>query len=143
MSIYKKLLQFQEQNVKVEKDGVNPHFKSDYTTLNEVLDKVRGPLNKLKVVIIQSPEATGLRTTLLDTEDDTKVESFLPFVETATAQKLGSNLSYNRRYSLITLLGLESSDDDGEVASKPVVKPVTKLTVPAAKPISKDDGIPF
>ncbi len=118
MSIHKKLLSFQRQNIKLSKDGINPHFKSEYVTLNEVLEKVKGPLNKLDVVVIQAPEATGLRTTLVDVEDDTKIECFMPYVELSNAQKLGSNNTYNRRYSLITLLGLEDIDDDAESAVK-------------------------
>lgn len=118
--IYKKLLEFQRKEISLKKDGSNPHFKSSYATLNEVLGKVKKPLNDLGVVIIQSPESTGLRTTLWDIEDDTKVECFMPYVEVTTAQKLGSNNTYNRRYSLVTLLGLEDDDDDGNVASTPV-----------------------
>jgi len=116
--IYKKLLEFQKKGIVVSKDGKNPHFKSSYATLNEVLDKVKKPLNDLDILILQQPEATGLRTTLLDISDDTKVECFMPYTaETTTAQKLGSNNTYNRRYSLVTLLGLEDTDDDGNIAS--------------------------
>ena len=118
--ITKKLLAFQKEGITIEKDGANPHFKSSYPTLNEVLSKVKKPLNDMGIVIIQSPEATGLRTILVDTEDDTKVECLMPYVETTTPQKLVSNNTYNRRVSLVTLLGLEDEDDDGNVASAPV-----------------------
>jgi hypothetical protein len=50
----------------------------------------------------------------------------MPYVELTTAQKLGSCNTYLRRYSLITLLGLEEDDDDGNEASKPVVKVPSK-----------------
>lgn len=116
--ITKKLLKIQQQGIVLEKDGTNPHFKSSYATLNEVLRKVKKPLNDEGIVILQAPEKDGLRTTLLDTEDDTKVECFMPYVEIGTAQKLGSNNTYLRRYSLVTLLGLEDEDDDGNVASE-------------------------
>lgn len=128
MAIYKKLLEFQKQNIVISKDGSNPHFKSSYATLNEVLAKVKTPLNDMGVVILQEPTiltdieggAThGLRTRLVDTEDDTSIECFMPYVDATTAQKLGSCNTYNRRYSLVTLLGLEDEDDDGNVASAP------------------------
>ena len=115
--ITKKLLEFQKLNIKVTKDSDNPYFKSKYVNLNEVLDKVKKPLNDLGVVIIQLPQEKGLLTQLIDTEDDSKVECFMPYVEATTAQKLGSNNTYNRRYSLVTLLGLEDVDDDGNAAS--------------------------
>ena len=114
--IYKKLLDFQKTKVTVKKGKTNPHFKNTYADLNEVLDKVTKPLNDMGVVVIQSPEAEGLRTILYDTEDESKVEGFLPFVEMTNPQKIGSNLTYYRRYSLITMLGLEDEDDDGNVA---------------------------
>ena len=133
--IYEKLLKFQQQNITLSKDGTNPHFKSSYVTLNEVLAKVKGPLNELGIVIMQIPEKDGLRTRLIDTgkyiDKNTEtvregyagqidyVECFMPYVEATTAQKLGSNNTYNRRYSLVTLLGLEDEDDDGNVASAP------------------------
>lgn len=113
-------------NITVSKDGTNPHFRSSYVTLNEVLEKVKKPLNDLGIVIIQMPEKDGLRTKLVDVVSSGEgkqygdcIECFMPYVECTTAQKLGSNNTYNRRYSLITLLGLEDQDDDGNVASEP------------------------
>lgn len=125
--IYKKLFEFRKLGIKIVKDGANPHFKSSYPTLNEVLDKVTPPLNKLDILVLQLPEEKGLRTRLYDVSDDTFVDGFLPYVEATTAQKIGSNNTYNRRYSLVTMLGLEDIDEDGEIASapKPVARPVT------------------
>lgn len=114
-TIEDKLLQFQRQNITLEKDGKNPHFKSSYATLNEVLAKVKKPLNDLGILIIQSPEEKGLKTTLLDVQNGGKVECFVPYADFGTPQKLGANLTYFRRYSLIALLGLEDEDLDGEL----------------------------
>lgn len=141
--IYAKLLEFQQQGITVEKDGTNPHFKSKYTTLNEVLEKVKKPLNELKVVILQCPgsdpvtQVQGLWTYLIDTEDDTRTESFMPYVDAGTAQKLGSANTYLRRYSLITLLGLEDEDDDGNAASKPVAKKPTSVQDAVGDPLEE------
>lgn len=117
MPIYKKLLEFQKKNVSLKRDGENPHFRSTYVTLNEVLDKVKKPLNNLGILILQEPMQHGLLTRLVDTEDDSQVTGFMPYVEATTAQKLGSNNTYVRRYTLVTLLGLEEDDDDGNEAS--------------------------
>ena len=116
MSITKKLLDFQKMEVKIEKDAQNPHFRSKYSSLNEVLGKVKKPLADMGVLIVQSPEQEGVRTTLTDKEDDTHLESFVPYVNASDMQKLGGAISYARRYSLIALLGLEDEDDDGESA---------------------------
>ena len=115
--IYQKLLKFQKDNITLKKDGVNPHYKSSYSTLNEVLDKVKKPLNDLGILILQEPTVEGLRTHLIDTEDDTKVTCIFPYVGATNSQQLGSANTYARRYSLVTLLGLEDEDDDGQVAS--------------------------
>jgi len=115
--IYKKLLAFQKLGITIKKGEKNPHLKNTYANLNEVLGKVTKPLNDLGVVIIQTPRAQGLETVLLDTEDDTTTEGFLPFTEATNPQKIGSNLTYYRRYSLVTMLGLEDEDDDGNKAS--------------------------
>ncbi len=122
MAIHKKLLEFQKLGITLKKDGTNPHFRSSYVTLNEVLDKVKKPLNDMGVVVLQkagtglSPDISGMYTTLMDTEDDTEITSFIPFVGATDMQKLGGAITYARRYSLIALLGLENEDDDGNSA---------------------------
>ena len=119
--IYKKLLEFQKLKISIVKGSTNPHFKNNFANLNEVLSKVTKPLNDLGVVIIQTPvnndNVAGLETGLYDTEDDTHIKGFLPFTEATNPQKIGSNLTYYRRYSLVTMLGLEDEDDDGNKAS--------------------------
>lgn len=116
--IHKKLLEFQKLGVTIKKGKRNPHFKNTYANLNEVLDKVKEPLNDLGIIIVQVPLVDGLRTTLVDTEDDTFIEGFLPFMGAINPQQIGSNLTYYRRYSLVTMLGLEDEDDDGNKASE-------------------------
>lgn len=115
--IHKKLLEFQKLTVVLKKKGENPHFRSKYVPLNEVLEKIKPHLNRMNILILQIPLKDSLHTKLIDTEDDSFVESFMPYVEVTTAQKLGSNNTYNRRYSLVTLLNLEDEDDDGNEAS--------------------------
>jgi hypothetical protein len=115
--IHKKLLDFQKLGITIKKGERNPHFKNNYANLNEVLDKVTKPLNEMGIVIIQTPTTEGLETTLYDTEDNTHIKGFLPFMGTTNPQHIGSNLTYYRRYSLVTMLGLEDEDDDGNKAS--------------------------
>lgn len=124
--IYKKLLEFQKLGISIKKTKRNPHFKNDYADLNEVLDKVKPELNKLGVVIVQLPEATGLLTQLVDTEDETIVTSVVPFINPTDMQKLGGTITYAKRYALVAMLALEDDDDDGNKASaKTAAKDVT------------------
>lgn len=119
MSIYKKLLDFQKLGVSIRKDKKNPHFKNDYASLDEVLDKVKKPLNDLGLVVIQNPELGGLETIIADTESGEHITSNIPYINATDMQKLGGAITYARRYALIAMLGLEDDDDDGQVASTP------------------------
>lgn len=141
--ILAKLLEFQKLNISLVKDGSNPHFKSKYATLNEVLEKVKKPLSDLGVLILQVPTMEGLKTQLFDVTDKSFVDAFMPYVDATSPQKLGSNNTYNRRYSLITLLGLQDDDDDANVASVPTRKPVAVAQpVPVATKAVASTGTP-
>jgi hypothetical protein len=135
--IYKKLLEFQKLGISIKKDKRNPHFKNDYASLNEVLDKVKGPLNELGVVIIQKPDfewdgengVSGLRTVLHSVDDGSTVRGFTPFINATDMQKLGGAITYARRYALVSMLALEDEDDDGNVASQPVINKPTNFEI--------------
>ncbi len=120
-SIQSKLLEFQKLNISIKKGKTNPHFKNKYADINEVLDKVKPALSQLGVVLYQVPEQDGLRTFLHDTESGTQIEGYLEFSQKSDAQKLGSNITYYRRYSLVAMLGLEDDDNDGTEATKKAV----------------------
>ncbi len=115
--IQQKLLQFQRLNITIEKDAVNPHFKNSYSSLNEVLHKVKPELNKLGIAIFQSPSVDGLETILFDTEDNSHIRAFVPYINATDMQKLGGAITYARRYALVSMLALEDEDDDGNKAS--------------------------
>jgi hypothetical protein len=147
--IHAKLLEFQKKGITLEKDSINPHFRSQYVSLNEVLAKVKAPLNELGIVIEQTPEENGLRTRLLDTTSEVLgvsaaaaghiegrdfVECFVPFIGATDMQKLGGAITYARRYSLIAMLGLEDEDDDATVVTaKAPVRAATRPTSPVER----------
>ena len=60
----------------------------------------------------------------LESEDCITSSLVLPLLE--DPQKLGSCITYYRRYTLQSLLGLQAEDDDGNKASQPTTKPSTK-----------------
>lgn len=117
-TIYTKLLAFQKLGISVVRNSTNPHFKSNYANLNEVLDKVKKPLNDMGIVILFTPQAEGLGTTLHDTESGTEITSFMRYVGNDNAQKTLACNTYFRRGSLVSLLGLEDEDNDGNDAVK-------------------------
>ncbi len=116
-NIYQKLAKVIEQDIKVEKDAKNPFFKSSYTTLNEVLSKIKNTLLKNDLIVIQNPQETGLETLIVDVETGEQIKSFVPYVSVSDMQKLGGAITYARRYALISMFGLESEDDDGNLAT--------------------------
>ncbi len=137
-NIYSKLLEFQKLGITIIKDGKNDFFKkngkdSKYCTLNEVLDKVKKPLNDLGIVIIFQPNGDGLTTVLHDTESGTVVESYMKYVDTANAQKMLACNTYYRRGSIVSLLGLEEDDDDGNKAAKIPTKKFSPPLTPEEK----------
>lgn len=121
-NIYQKLAKVIEQDIKVEKDAKNPFFKSSYTTLNEVLSKIKNTLLKNDLIVIQNPQETGLETLIVDVETGEQIKSFVPYVSVSDMQKLGGAITYARRYALISMFGLESEDDDGNLATGKAIK---------------------
>lgn len=130
-SIYAKLLAFQKLGISIKKSESNPHFKSKYADITEVLEKIKPPLSELGVVLTQIPDANGLKTVIYDTDSDTFIESYLEYSQKGDPQKLGSNITYYRRYSLVAMLGLEDEDDDANKVKAP--QTAAPATPPAAK----------
>ena len=59
-------------------------------------------------------------TIIVDVTDGTQVESSLALPNIQDPQKLGSAITYFRRYTAQSLLGLQAQDDDGNSATKQV-----------------------
>jgi len=114
-----KLLEFQKEVKAISKDSTNPFFKSAYFNINKLIEVIKPIVNKLELVIIQPLKVIDgknvLKTMIID---DTKilVESEVIIPDIQDPQKIGSCITYLRRYSLQSLLLLEAEDDDGNSA---------------------------
>ena len=129
MSIYKKLFEAKKEIGKISKDSTNPFFKSKYFDINSLLEHVEPILQKNNLILLQPIIDGKVRTEIRDAEKDGSTkESFvysemlLPNIQ--DPQKLGSAITYYRRYTLQSLLGLQAEDDDSNSASKHVNKPI-------------------
>lgn len=101
------------------KDKVNPHFKSKYADLGAVIDAIKGPLEKHDLTFVQDIEADRVVTVLYHAKGESLRLAPFPIVAAKPdAQGHGSALTYARRYSLMTALGVPAEDDDGQAASK-------------------------
>ena len=113
------------------KNAANPHFKSRYADLAEVLNTVRPTFAKHGLSVIQSTEFDGslvsVTTTLAHAEGG-YVSSKASCVPSKTdAQGVGSATTYLRRYSLASCAGISQEDDDGN-SSAHNGKPVARIS---------------
>jgi hypothetical protein len=128
-----KLLAVQEELSPILKDKNNPFFKSKYADINSFIEMVKPVLNKNKLVLLQPLThlngTTALETILVDAETGYKISSLTPIALKETdPQKIGSAITYYRRYALQSLLLIQAEDDDGNGSKpQPVVKPVAKV----------------
>jgi hypothetical protein len=106
------------------KNAANPHFKSKYADLAEVLNTVRPVFAKYGLSVSQFPSfCDGLvtvRTVLLHKSGQWMAGDASAPVTKLDAQGVGSAITYLRRYSLAAVAGVAQEDDDGNAAVKPV-----------------------
>jgi len=118
MTIYTKLLDIQKESTKLKKDANNPFFKSSYITLDNIIATYNEKLSEKWVVCYHYTKDNKLTTVLIDTEDNSKVESEFNVLNN-DPQKAGSEITYWKRYNLGQLLNIQTdTDDDWNLASK-------------------------
>jgi len=124
MSIYAKLLKVQTEVGAISKDSKNPFFKSKYFDINSLIKHVQPLLADNGLLLLQPIKDGCQYSIIIDTESGVEVGSQLELPSISDPQKLGSAITYYRRYTLQSLLGLEAEDDDANLASqKPNRKP--------------------
>ena len=125
MSIYKKLHSAKKEIGAISKDSRNPFFKSKYFDINQLLEHTEPILQKHDLLCLQ-PILDGVVTSqIIDVETGEKVEICIALTNITDPQKRGSEITYYRRYTLASLLGMQAEDDDANKASrkKPAAKP--------------------
>ena len=125
------------------KNSKNPFFKSQYLDLNSILEEVDPICQENGILLLQPLVEGSVYTILVDAEDGTTiVESGIEIPKHITdPQKIGACITYFRRYTLKSLLGIAEQDDDGTLASKPEKPFVTETSINTAieKGLSLDD----
>lgn len=115
MNIYQRIIAARKQFAPIPKNGYNPHYKSKFAKLDDILDAVESPLISQGILIINRIENGVLLTELV--AEDGAISSAFPLPDTQDPQKIGAAISYGRRYNLSALLNLRDEDDDGEAAN--------------------------
>jgi hypothetical protein len=119
-NIYQKLHEAKLEIGKVAKNAKNPHFKNTYADLNALIEAVEPILLEKGLVLLQPIKEGKVFTVITDITNSYSVESYIDLTPGLTAQALGSQITYFRRYTLSSLLTLQAIDDDGQQASQPV-----------------------
>jgi hypothetical protein len=125
--LYPKLHAAKQKIGKVVKNANNPHFKKSYADINALVETVEPILLEQGLLLLQ-PIAEGVVSTLIiDIETGQSVVSSMRLPEIQDPQKIGSAVTYYRRYTLQSLLSLQAEDDDANSASATVKN--TKPTI--------------
>lgn len=122
-NLYLKLAEVKREVGKVSKNSKNPHFKNTYADLNALIDAVEPILLEKGLVMLQPIQNGNVATIIIDCESSESVESSIALPALNDPQKLGSAITYFRRYTLQSLLSLMAEDDDGNKASISTTKP--------------------
>ena len=115
------LVKAQLEMIAPKKGSVNPFFKNKYADLNDVLAAVVPALNNNGIVLLQplvNIEGKNFVKTVLMHESGETFESLAEIFckNTNDAQAYGSGVTYARRYSLSSICGIGSEDDDAQKA---------------------------
>ena len=110
-----------------KKSANNPYFKSKYATLEESLKNAKEVLRKYNLSVLQlnisflNSEGHVIVTQILHTSGEYIQDNGVPIVskDKNDPQKMGSAITYARRYGLMSMLGMVGTDDDdGNYASR-------------------------
>jgi hypothetical protein len=141
------LTDFQKMNVKALKESTNPHFKSSYADLTSVINAVNQGADlglsftqvvKYKNVILERAKTENeivvehqelyrdifVHTVVRHINDHATLECTVPVLingnDKDNPQKMGSAITYAKRYGLQSLYGLASDDDANEASKKEI-----------------------
>ena len=114
--LFTALSKAQESIKNAQKEGYNPMFQSNYTTVTSVLDAVR-PAYIMGISIMQMPESDKLITRVGHSSGQwLEIETPLFIGEPkgmSRMQAYGNAVTYARKYALVSLFGIGQEDNDG------------------------------
>ena len=126
---------------KALKQSNNPHFRSKYADLGNVMDACMPALNANGIAVVQAVKRENgeiaLYTLLRHADSGEWLEDGgMPLIVNKNdMQGLGSAITYARRYGLMAMVGIAPEDDDGNAAAKAPPAPSQKPAEPPAEAI--------
>ena len=121
----KALVEFHKKVGKVIKDAKGniptksgSSYSYRYATLSNILDVIQEPLNECGLTVIQLPTAEfELETMLTHVSGEYIVSRYLMRPTQNNPQGIGSCITYQRRYAIGAILGLNIDEDDDAAAA--------------------------
>ena len=119
---------------------INPHFRSKFSSLKDCVNTIKPILSKHGIAVTQmvrhGEAGDRVVTRLVHRTGEFVEDGGVPLSNTSDPQKMGSSMTYARRYGLLSICGVVGDpDDDGNKASEP--EPV--LAAPVIVPAKSDD----
>ena len=126
MAITKKLLEIQKLLKTYTKDWKANYGK--YITLDNLLSDLLPICNEFDVLITHQMASSHVVTSVIDTSDDTKIESAFPVSATAP-QQIGWAITYGKRYNLGQIFNIATDEDNDWKVKEKTTKKYTKAQV--------------
>lgn len=144
VNLAKAIVKFHALIPKVSKDSTNPHFKSKYASLSNILESVDPLLHTCGLAVVQIPRGDNELLTMLVHESGESIgDSVVMKLTKNDPQGVGSAITYYRRYALGAILSLNiDDDDDGNAASTPPANKNWKPETPPKEPAKPKQDSP-
>lgn len=146
-----KILNIQKKIGVLVKTETNPFYHSKYLDINGLLEQLLPLLAEEGLTVIQPlttvADKAGLATIIMDGDKEV-CHSIVPLPDIQDPQKMGSAITYYRRYALQSLFLLRAEDDDANNAKpQPKAEPKKEIATPdevfakATKALKEAEGI--
>ena len=107
-TIYTKLADLKKEVGKMTKDCKNPFFNSKYFDINQLLEHLEPLFQKNGLIVLQPIINKEVVSKIIEIETGDEVCSSLELPPLTDPQKIGSAITYYRRYTLQSLLGIQA-----------------------------------
>lgn len=122
LSLHERFLKIQEDMPVIKKDIAHPHFKGrKYADINGYIEMIKPILTKHGVHVMQLTEVTADGNNVVRTvatcdgpNGVEKYEAAIGIGKYADPQKLGSEITYVRRYMIQCMFFAQAEDDDAD-----------------------------
>jgi hypothetical protein len=124
-NIHEAMLKFHKEFTGAQKTGVNPHFKSEHFSLDDIVRATTPILNKCGLYVIHQVVEGCPETSVVNRNGDS-LKSSIRMKDTPNPQVDGSNMTYFKRYNSCGLFNIAEADDDGNLGANAAEHEVAK-----------------